>query len=383
MKRLASMRLAVGVLAAIAAFLASTPADAATTCANREAETHTADSALREVAVLCETNNRRSAAGLQPLKRNDQLDAAARAHARDMVDRGYFDHHSPEGDSPTDRAAAHGYVASGCCGENIYTGPDHAQAAVEGWMDSAGHRANILSEGYQEMGVGIVGTMYVQVFSHALLAPRITGLEPEHQGNAGRDPDVEVFVASGEQWRRNSGAPKVTARTESRAALRFTATDVRSGAVQMFEHGGKGLEPLPLPPGVWQLCWALAPADPYAGASACVGGATRVEATPKIGLVALPGRRLEIRGGEATGRRARIGVQQRARRCRVLRNRARHCWVRWRTVRRVGLTLTKRKRLGLSRWLDRGGRARVVLAIDSFETQGVPYRATRVTARLR
>lgn len=116
------------------------------------------------------TNAERAAAGVPPLARDAALDGIAQAHADDMAARGYFSHDTPEGAGPSDRAAASGYSCkkpSGMytwtgIGENIhYAGGSYmytegvAAGAVDWWMDSPGHRENILDGRYDRLGVGI------------------------------------------------------------------------------------------------------------------------------------------------------------------------------------------------------------------------------------
>lgn len=116
------------------------------------------------------TNDERAAAGVPPLARDAALDGIAQMHADDMAERGYFSHDTPEGAGPSDRAAASGYACAKAAGaytrtgigENIhYAGGSYlytegvAAVAVGGWMDSPGHRANILDAGYDRLGVGI------------------------------------------------------------------------------------------------------------------------------------------------------------------------------------------------------------------------------------
>ncbi len=79
----------------------------------------------------------------EPLALNMALTVAMRAHALDMAERGYFDHYSPEGTSPTDRVQSAGYA--GVAGENIAAGYSTIDGAHWGWLDSIGHRRNVLS----------------------------------------------------------------------------------------------------------------------------------------------------------------------------------------------------------------------------------------------
>lgn len=99
------------------------------------------------------TNLERTKAGLPPLRLNPLLTAAALAHSQDMASQDYFDHAEPDGGSPGDRIEATGYQSAGWA-ENIYAGGSTPEEVVEGWMNSPGHRANILNPEMQEIGVG-------------------------------------------------------------------------------------------------------------------------------------------------------------------------------------------------------------------------------------
>ncbi len=95
--------------------------------------------------------------GLLPLRYNQELTFAARRHSQDMGDRNYFDHTTPDG-TPDGIAfyeritdAGYNYQA---CGENIAAGYATPAAVVDGWMNSDGHRANILDPDYCDIGVG-------------------------------------------------------------------------------------------------------------------------------------------------------------------------------------------------------------------------------------
>lgn len=110
-----------------------------------------------EQGVLDAVNAARQLAGCQPLAVDPALQAAAHAYAGLMVDQHWFDHRSPNGQSPTDRARAAGY--QGGVGENLMMGfKDDPAGAVNdpryGWLQSDGHRANILNCDYRRTGVG-------------------------------------------------------------------------------------------------------------------------------------------------------------------------------------------------------------------------------------
>ncbi|MEI8412638.1 MULTISPECIES: CAP domain-containing protein [unclassified Kribbella] len=106
-----------------------------------------------EAQVLSLTNAERSKAGCGPLRMNSALTEAAEAHAADMVDRHYFAHDSLDGRSPFDRMKAAGYTG-GAMAENIAVGYQSPAAVVEGWMNSDGHRKNILNCTYKVIGIG-------------------------------------------------------------------------------------------------------------------------------------------------------------------------------------------------------------------------------------
>ncbi|MEV0176119.1 CAP domain-containing protein [Streptomyces sp. NPDC050803] len=114
------------------------------------------------------TNRERTRAGLPPLAVDPVLTAAAQAHSADMVARAFYSHTSPDGSRPWDRAAAAG-SARRSIGENIACGQRSAAEVVEGWMNSPGHRANILKPDFTHIGVGFAGggragTYWTQVF---------------------------------------------------------------------------------------------------------------------------------------------------------------------------------------------------------------------------
>lgn len=98
-------------------------------------------------------NAERTANGCSELRVDERLEAAARAHSDDMAERNYLEHTSPEGEGPAERAAEEGY--QGWSGENIAMGYPTAQAVVSAWMDSSGHRANILNCESAATGVGV------------------------------------------------------------------------------------------------------------------------------------------------------------------------------------------------------------------------------------
>ena len=106
-----------------------------------------------EKAVLDKFNEERAAKGLKPLVPNAKLWAAARAHSKEMADTNAFSH-TLNGKGPTERAKDHGYPSF--VGENIAGGYPNPAGVMDGWMNSEGHRNNILGAGYTEVGIGCV-----------------------------------------------------------------------------------------------------------------------------------------------------------------------------------------------------------------------------------
>lgn len=102
--------------------------------------------------VLQLTNNERSRAGLQPLRLNAALSRAAQRHSESMAYHDFFDHKGPDG-NPFSRIQEAGYQYSAAA-ENIAAGQATPADVMRSWMNSAGHRANILNPGYINIGIG-------------------------------------------------------------------------------------------------------------------------------------------------------------------------------------------------------------------------------------
>lgn len=106
-----------------------------------------------EVEVLKLVNDERAKVGCSPVAANSALSDLAQAFSEDMAARDFFDHTDPSGLSPWDRAAKAGITSLG--GENIARGQADAAAVMEAWMNSPGHRANILNCDFKTLGVGV------------------------------------------------------------------------------------------------------------------------------------------------------------------------------------------------------------------------------------
>ena len=129
--------------------------------------TNSASSVESEVLRL--VNIERSKAGLSGLKMSNELSNVARMKSQDMADKNYFSHTSPTYGSPFDMMKKFG-VSYTTAGENIAKGYSGAEAVMNGWMNSPGHKANILNPKFGTLGVGYVnkgGTTYwTQMFTN-------------------------------------------------------------------------------------------------------------------------------------------------------------------------------------------------------------------------
>lgn len=174
----AIVSLALVATAPVAAVHAATPAKKACakgyvrksgTCVKRKARKTSAvrqtDASTLAGLRAC-ANRERSKRGLPALKQDAALDRAAQRHAEDMAAKDYFDHQSKDGRSPWKRIAAAllGEKPFGSMGENIAMGYPDADATCDGWMNSPGHRANILRKTFTHIGVGWKDGYAVQDF---------------------------------------------------------------------------------------------------------------------------------------------------------------------------------------------------------------------------
>ena len=116
-------------------------------------------------------NTERTSRSLSALPMTEALRLVARAHSEDMAARDFFAHTNPDGDDPFERMG-NANISFQTAGENIFWNnfPDPVGTAVDGWMKSDGHRANILEEGFTHTGMGVAGDpvagyYFTQVFT--------------------------------------------------------------------------------------------------------------------------------------------------------------------------------------------------------------------------
>ncbi|MFF3596572.1 CAP domain-containing protein [Kitasatospora indigofera] len=159
---------ATGTAARPTATASATPAPAKSSPAAGAPAGGKAAQFIDQVAAL--VNTERANHGCAPVAVNAKLQSAAQVHSDDMAARDYFDHADPEGHHADTRINATGYKWSRW-GENIARGQQDAAAVMEAWMNSPGHRANILNCDFKEIGVGVTlgsgGPWWTQVFATA------------------------------------------------------------------------------------------------------------------------------------------------------------------------------------------------------------------------
>ena len=113
------------------------------------------DNEITTANVLALMNEYRAEQGLPPLNEDPRLDKAAQNRMRHMEELGYWAHESPDGLSPFSWLADHDY-AYATAGENLANGFETARLLVQSWMESPGHRENIMAAKFQDVGIAII-----------------------------------------------------------------------------------------------------------------------------------------------------------------------------------------------------------------------------------
>lgn len=151
-----------------------------------------AAAAITPESVLEEINRERAGAGLDPLRDDFRLRLAAEDRMRDMVELAYWSHESPDGLSPFAWVRLHGYQHASL-GENLASGFETAGVLVESWMESKGHRANILEPQFRDAGIAVLegattrraaGNSVVILFGRETIAAPIS-----RRGSSDRSPE--------------------------------------------------------------------------------------------------------------------------------------------------------------------------------------------------
>jgi len=173
-------------------------------------------------SLLDDTNAQRTGNGLGSLGLNAQLDQAAQAKANDMVARDYWSHNTPDGQAPWTFITAAGYNYQ-TAGENLAYGFATAADTLTGWMNSPGHRANILNTTYQEVGFGIANS-------------------PNYQGTG---PETVVVA----EYAQPAGSPVATATpgTTPTPAVKTAPVTTSSGTTAAQSQAGGSAADQPTP----------------------------------------------------------------------------------------------------------------------------------------
>lgn len=143
------------------AMLGAPAAHAAPPCKHADDRAGDATEVQSAKATVCLLNKERTGRGLHTLRLNDRLSKAARGHTLDMVRRHYFEHVSKSGSDVVDRLFHVGYLhrtGSWMVGENLAWGTGQRSTPrqiMSAWMHSAGHRHNILTARFRDVGVGV------------------------------------------------------------------------------------------------------------------------------------------------------------------------------------------------------------------------------------
>jgi uncharacterized protein YkwD len=160
MRRIA-LRLAVSSLLALTAAVGVPSVAGAAGCSGADRSPSALGQAATVHVTLCLLNRERRAHGLRKLRADAKLRRAAHGHAGDMVAKHYFDHTSKSGASFVTRIKRTGWTRSRrswTVGENLGYGTGSyatPRQMVKNWMNSAGHRANILARQFKMIGVGV------------------------------------------------------------------------------------------------------------------------------------------------------------------------------------------------------------------------------------
>jgi uncharacterized protein YkwD len=177
----------LAAVAALAALALCAPATArADDCAGADVVPAADNVAVVDQATLCLLNQQRAAQGVGPLAENAQLSSASTGYSQRMVAQSFFAHESPDGGTLVDRLTGAGYLGDDdpwLVGENIGWGQGGLatpRSMVSAWMNSPGHRENLLSSDYSEVGLGLAlgtpvdhswGATYTTDFGASAKAP--------------------------------------------------------------------------------------------------------------------------------------------------------------------------------------------------------------------
>lgn len=187
--------------------------------------------AISNTTIVALTNIQRSTSGLEPLAWNGSLAQSAALKAQDMCTKDYWSHDSPDGLTPwtfMDRAG-YAYISAG---ENLAKNFSSDEAVVTGWMNSPGHRANILKAGFTETGVASV---------NCTLQGQSTTLVVAHYGSrqvARQVAAVTTQPAKPQPKPSVSSQPQATARQQPSAAPETPKLEIPSPTIKPKQPSG-------------------------------------------------------------------------------------------------------------------------------------------------
>ncbi len=220
-------------MAALAALALCAPATAsADDCAGADLVPAADNVAAVGQATLCLLNEQRAANGIGALAENAALSSASAGYSQRMVAQGFFAHESPDGGTLVDRLTAVGYLGSDdgwIVGENIGWGQASlatARSMVDAWMNSPGHRENLLSADYTQVGLGLaLGTPTDPTWGATYTTDFGAGAKPPAPGHA----RAKAAAATRKKVSRASCARAASTRRGARATMtRRSAACARS-----------------------------------------------------------------------------------------------------------------------------------------------------------
>jgi len=204
-------------------------------CANAALQPDAANLAIVAAATLCLLNGERADRGLATLRLNDRLRRAALAHGSDMVEHSYFAHAGRDGSQPAERIRTTGYLSSGNAwriGENLAWGTgalSSPKTIMAAWMNSPGHRANILQPAYREIGFGVLAGNPASRDSGGATFVTEFGFVDRAAPTSGRSPGTTAAAKARE---RRADARKARARSRARRARARRARARRARAAR-------------------------------------------------------------------------------------------------------------------------------------------------------
>jgi uncharacterized protein YkwD len=199
-------------------------------CANAALQPDRSNLATVAEATLCLLNGERADRGLATLRFDSRLQRVALAHGSDMVRHLYFSHSGRDGSQPSERIRASGYLTNGGrwrVGENLAWGTGELaspKAIMAAWMNSAGHRANILQPAYREVGFGVLaGNPASRDSGGATFVTEFGFIDRAVRTAAGRSGGTAARRAAARARERRAAARRTRSRTRRARARRARA----------------------------------------------------------------------------------------------------------------------------------------------------------------